>query len=139
MPTTPSATFPRRLQEVRGSRGMSQRQLAQRLAAIGHPLQVTGIARIEAGTRKVNIDDLVAIAAVLDVAPVHLIFPIEGDDPVQLAPELEVPIKRARAWATGRRPLDSANAGSTPTSRRTYPRSRSRRPNAKSKDPNRHH
>jgi transcriptional regulator with XRE-family HTH domain len=107
---TPEEVFRRRLQEAREARGgMSQRDLAARLADIGYRLSQSAITRIERGERKVSLGEAIALAAALDVAPVHMFLPIEGDQPVRLAPALEVKPDQARAWATGRRPLDPAN------------------------------
>ena len=112
---TPEAAFRRRLKEARAARGMTQRDLAERLAAIGQPMTQAAVTRIERGERRVSLDEAIAIAAVLDVAPIHLFLPIEGDS-AQLAPKLKVPIDRARAWARGQHPLDPSNAASTNSS-----------------------
>jgi hypothetical protein len=63
------------------------------------------ITRIERGERKVSLDEAIAIAAVLDIAPVHLFMPIDGDGTVRLAPGLEVDQAKARRWSRGNIPL----------------------------------
>ena len=106
---TPESVFRRRLKEAREEARMSQRDLVQRLDAIGLSLNQSAIARIERGERHVSLDEAIAIAAVLDAAPIHLFLPIEGES-AHLAPKLKVQIDRARAWARGQRPLDPTNA-----------------------------
>lgn len=106
----PEEVFRRRLQEAREARGgMSQRELAARVANIGMKINQSAITRIERGERKVSLGEAIALAAALDVAPVNLFLPIDGDEPVRLAPALEVDLTHARKWATGERPLDPAN------------------------------
>jgi transcriptional regulator with XRE-family HTH domain len=106
---TPEAIFSRRLKETRRARGLSQRRLVARLAALGRPLNQAVITRIERGARKVSLDEAIALAAALDVAPVHLFLPIDDSERVSLTPTLEVSAALARQWARGRRPLDPAN------------------------------
>jgi transcriptional regulator with XRE-family HTH domain len=110
MGRTPGDVFRARLTEARKARGWSKAALARRLEEIGHPLHETAIVRIESGKRGVTLDDSVAIAAALDVAPIHLWLPIDGDEPIALTPALEVDIEHAREWAQGRRPLDQADS-----------------------------
>lgn len=55
---------------------MSTYDVAARLADIGWPIQQTGVARIETGQRRVNVDDLLALASVLNVSPNRLILPL---------------------------------------------------------------
>lgn len=66
----------RRIREVRDH---SLRELAKHLADIGHPIVASGIQRIEVGTRRVDVDDLVALAKTLDVPPVDLLEPWDCD------------------------------------------------------------
>ncbi len=108
--TTPGETFRHRLREAREARPMSQRGLAARLTELGLPMSQAAVTRIERGDRKCSLDEAVAIAAALDVAPMHLFLPIDGDDPVQLAPALEVDAPLARAWARGEQPLRPEDA-----------------------------
>jgi transcriptional regulator with XRE-family HTH domain len=110
-----SATTPlgellaRRLREAREAKRWTQQQLADALDGVGVAMDRTTVAKIEKGLRPVRVEELVAIAATLDVAPVHLFLPIDGAGPVSLAPTLKVELARARAWARGQRPLDDAN------------------------------
>ncbi|QIB42803.1 helix-turn-helix domain-containing protein [Streptomyces aureoverticillatus] len=57
------------IESTRTARGYSQRQLASRVTALGRPMTFTAVSRIERRVRRCDIDDLVAIAMALDVAP----------------------------------------------------------------------
>lgn len=55
---------------------MSTYDIAARLADIGWPIAQTGVARIETGQRRVDVDDLLALASVLNVSPNRLTLPL---------------------------------------------------------------
>ena len=55
--------------------GLSYNELSRRLAEIGRDIPPLGLRRIEAGTRRVDVDDLMALAVVLGVSPVTLLAP----------------------------------------------------------------
>lgn len=99
----------RRLREARGARNWTQQELAAELERLGAPMDRTTIAKIEKGQRQARVEELIALAAALDVAPVHLFLPIEDDGLVALTPKLEVDVEKAWRWARGRQPLDPAN------------------------------
>ncbi|MCL8015194.1 helix-turn-helix domain-containing protein [Streptomyces sp. AS02] len=63
----------RTIEILRTQRGLSQRQLAGRVTALGHPMSNTMLSRIERAQRRCDVDDLIAIAEALHVsAPVLL-------------------------------------------------------------------
>lgn len=53
---------------------LSTATLSRRLAEIGHPIHATGITKIEKGTRRVDVDDLAALAQALGVEPEVLLY-----------------------------------------------------------------
>ncbi|WP_217575916.1 helix-turn-helix domain-containing protein [Streptomyces sp. GbtcB7] len=57
----------RAIEILRAERGLSQRQLADRVTALGHPMSNTMLSRIERAQRRCDIDDLIAIAEALQV------------------------------------------------------------------------
>lgn len=61
-------------------------ELSAKLDAIGRPIPPLGIRRIEDGTRRVDADDLVALAVALEVSPETLLMPYaeNADDEVQI-------------------------------------------------------
>jgi len=50
-------------------------EVSRRLEAFGRPIPDLGLRRIEAGDRRVDVDDLMALAAVLGVSPASLLMP----------------------------------------------------------------
>lgn len=57
----------------RQRRGWDQRHLAERVTACGRPMSASVLGKLESGTRRVDIDDLAALAAALDVPPARLL------------------------------------------------------------------
>ncbi|MGW6142136.1 helix-turn-helix domain-containing protein [Streptomyces sp. NPDC055140] len=121
--------------EVARLRGRtSVRELSSRLSKLGRPILPSGITKIEQGQRRVDADDLVALAVALEVTPTRLLLgppPTDGtaDDPahqeawewndwtdssgkkraaipvIRLAPELALEPWDAWPWALGDVPL----------------------------------
>jgi hypothetical protein len=59
---------------VRRYRGdTSYAELSRRLTEIGRPIPPLGLRHIEAGNRRVDVDDLVALGVALDIAPLALL------------------------------------------------------------------
>lgn len=54
---------------------MTQADLAKQLRENGHPIPVSSIGRIESGDRRIEVDDLMAIALALGVSPLALLLP----------------------------------------------------------------
>ncbi|MFI9254082.1 helix-turn-helix domain-containing protein [Streptomyces sp. NPDC053069] len=66
-------TVARTIEKLRIEHGLGQRQLAARCSALGRPMSNTMLSRIELAKRRCDIDDLVAIAAALQVSPAALL------------------------------------------------------------------
>lgn len=61
---------------VRNFRGnLSYAELSRRLAEIGRDIPPLGLRRIESGERRVDADDLMALAVALGVSPISLLMP----------------------------------------------------------------
>jgi transcriptional regulator with XRE-family HTH domain len=58
---------------VRKRRGLVLRDLSEKMTEIGHPMAHNTINEIERGARRVDVDDLVALAVALDVSPTELL------------------------------------------------------------------
>ncbi|WP_460075932.1 helix-turn-helix domain-containing protein [Streptomyces variabilis] len=94
------------VERLREARGMTKKQLADRVSELGRPIPPLGISRIEAGTRRVDADDLVALAVALKVSPTTLLMPWEAADAVATITAVgSVTAAEAWAWADGIRPL----------------------------------
>ena len=63
----------RAIEILRAERGLSQRQLADRVTALGHPMSNTMLSRIERAQRRCDVDDLIALAQALLVSPLVLL------------------------------------------------------------------
>jgi transcriptional regulator with XRE-family HTH domain len=98
-----------RIKEARERRGWSQQKLADRLG-IARPT----VTKIEQGGERasnLSVFNLFAFAVALGVAPVHLLVPLEDDDAVQIAPDVDpLPAPIARAWIRGAYMLRDSDA-----------------------------
>ena len=97
------------LTELRKQRGLTYTQLAERLDRLGRPIPTLGLSRIEKGNRRVDVDDLVALALALGVNPSALLLPRPhvgtGDDVIELAPGRRATARDAWDWADGQIPI----------------------------------
>ncbi|MDJ0345951.1 helix-turn-helix domain-containing protein [Streptomyces sp. H10-C2] len=114
------------VRNLREKRGLSTYDVAGRLKRVGRPIAPSAVAKIERSERRVDIDDLVALAVVLDVSPNALLLPAVADESrVGITSEVSTSSSRAWQWATGERPLDtSAEAKEWPDSPEMYERGR---------------
>ena len=67
---------------------------------LGRPIATLGINRIEAGDRRIDVDDLVALAVALDVSPIAILLPPVEDgyrDLVEVT-AIEKPVTLEHAW-----------------------------------------
>jgi transcriptional regulator with XRE-family HTH domain len=74
----------------RQRRGLDQAGLAAAVTAAGRPMSASVLGKIESAARRVDVDDLVALAAALDVDAVQLLpgadHPADVDDPFDVGP-----------------------------------------------------
>lgn len=63
------------VRRLREDRGISYAELSRRLADMGREIPPLGLRRIESGDRRVDADDLVALAVALGVSPISLLMP----------------------------------------------------------------
>ncbi|MFE3441662.1 helix-turn-helix domain-containing protein [Nocardia sp. NPDC059180] len=69
------------IKQIREQRRLSYAELSRKLADLGRPIATLGLSRIENGERRVDVDDLTALAAALGVSPVLLLMPTDvGED-----------------------------------------------------------
>jgi transcriptional regulator with XRE-family HTH domain len=57
----------------RKSRGWTVRVMSEKLAQAGRPLLASGVTKIELGSRRVDVDDLVAFSAAFGVDPASML------------------------------------------------------------------
>ena len=104
--------------------GLSFPELSRRLSAIGRPLPVIALRRIEEGNRNVTVDDLMAFAIVFGVSPLTLLMPEYASRDITTRitgyPD-QVGANVAWLWARGDEPLevpqDSASSDHTQSDR----------------------
>ena len=65
------------VRQFRQKRGLGYADLSRKLAKMGREIPPLGLRRIESGDRRVDVDDLVALALALDVSPLALLLPAE--------------------------------------------------------------
>ncbi|WEH16855.1 helix-turn-helix transcriptional regulator [Streptomyces sp. VNUA24] len=95
------------VRRVRKHRGLSTYQLADRLKRGGRPIAASAISKLERGERKVDVDDLAALAVALEVSPSALLLRLTDspDEQVLITGTSAVAADVAWDWANGRRPL----------------------------------
>ncbi|GGX54138.1 helix-turn-helix domain-containing protein [Streptomyces fructofermentans] len=109
---SPTATVAKRVREARKRRGLTAEQVAERLAEQGIPWERSTVAKLENGNRQnLTLTEWLALSVVLNVAPVHLLLPIDADgDPYQVTPERTNEVEHTRGWIRGHWPLPGSNA-----------------------------
>jgi transcriptional regulator with XRE-family HTH domain len=63
------------IERLRESQNLSYAELSRRLDALGRPIAPLGLTRIRERERRVDVDDLVALALALGVSPTTLLLP----------------------------------------------------------------
>lgn len=94
---------------LRRLRTVSLRDLSDDLGKLGRPITASALQKIEAGVRRVDVDDLMALAVALGVSPLTLLLPEYADNSVSSemtgAPDGPVSFDRQWMWAVGVEPL----------------------------------
>ncbi|PRY35353.1 hypothetical protein [Umezawaea tangerina] len=89
------------VRRIREGQRLTYVALAALLAEVGRPIPVLGLRRIERRERRVDADELLALAVVLRVAPVDLLIPAQADGSYQVTPTVQASPNRARNWVAG--------------------------------------
>jgi transcriptional regulator with XRE-family HTH domain len=102
------------IRSIRRERGLQLDELSHRLTALGWPISVTGLSKIETGKRRVDADDLVAIAAALCQSPNRLLLPADAsEDEIAVTPRWRTRAFDAWKWATGEKAPTLASGTAT--------------------------
>jgi hypothetical protein len=110
-PTRPGVTAEKRIslgpigeavranvEKRRGDKNLGYAKLARKLEEIGRPIPELGLRRIEEGNRRVDVDDLVALAMVLETSPITLLMPVV-DESTEMVPVTDkIKFSAAEAW-----------------------------------------
>lgn len=79
------------VKRLRKDKNLGLRGLATKLGEVGRPLGHSAVDQIEKGRRRVDVDDLMALAAALGVSPVTLLMPpMPGDDKNEMVDATEM-------------------------------------------------
>jgi transcriptional regulator with XRE-family HTH domain len=99
------------LKQLREERRLAYTELSARLDQLGRPIPTLGLSRIENGKRRVDADDLVALALALGVNPSALLLPrsTDAEDVIELSPTIRHLAWVAWQWADGQEPLPERN------------------------------
>lgn len=90
------------IRAVRKHRAYDLKAVSEWLTEMGRPININGLSKIENGQRRVDADDLIAIALVLDVTPDRLLIgPDSGDEEVVLTPTFGAAARRVWKWVVG--------------------------------------
>ncbi len=112
MPTTSRAAGPtaervaQNVRHLRSSQKLSLQALSDRLSTLGQPISLGQLSKLENGDRRVDVDDLMALAVALGVSPTRLLLPqTAGPEDTDLTPVLMCSERQAWRWAAGVEPL----------------------------------
>ena len=95
------------VRRLREARGLSLPGLSDRLAKIGRPILPSGLSKIELGERRVDVDDLMALAVALRVNPSAMLLPhtTGSDESYEITGAGGLPAHQVWDWADGKAPL----------------------------------
>src|SRR5688572_416451 len=91
------------VRRLREAKGWSYPKLSEEMARVGRPILATGLHRLENGKRRVDADDLVALAMALEVSPVTLLMPFTAQGSVELTDTISADALDAWDWSRGLR------------------------------------
>lgn len=114
----------KRIREERERQNLNLAALARRVTALGRPMNTLAVQRIEAGARRVDVDDLIALALALDIAPIALLAPAgdSGDETFATADEQpEVPLDQIWPWLRGEQTRNPHGGDDQAFARRSLP------------------
>jgi hypothetical protein len=99
------------VETLRELRNLSYAKLSRLLTGLGRPIAPLGLTRIRDLQRRVDVDDLVALALALDVSPVTLLLPdaaavgTSGSAPVTEGGD-DYPRQQIWSWLIAEAPID---------------------------------
>lgn len=89
------------MKRFREAQRLSYVEISTQLDALGRPIPVIGLRRIEMGERRVDIDEVAALARVLGVPPLMLLLPVGQAATVELFAGEERPTWALAKWFIG--------------------------------------
>jgi len=98
------------LHRYRKRRKLNLSAMSRRLEELGRYIPAQGLKRIECGDRRVDVDDLIALARVLDVPPIKLILPVGQAEDAEVLPGQVCDTWATVRWFIGDGPFPAAGA-----------------------------
>lgn len=103
------------IERGRKSKDLTWAQMSRFLSQRGRPIAPLGLRRIEEGQRRVDVDDLMAIAIVLNVTPYDLLLPpVASTGTVDISGAQQKTSAEVWAWALDNAPIGSPAEGLAP-------------------------
>jgi len=103
--TDPVSNISARVRELRTRKGWTGAELGKRMTARGIRWDRSIVANLENGRRAtVSVSELLALARVFDVAPLHLLVPVQ-ERAFRVTEDEVYSTERVRAWIRGQTPL----------------------------------
>jgi transcriptional regulator with XRE-family HTH domain len=100
--SSPSDVASRRIREARQRRGWTVKELADKCADAGAPhITATVITNLETrrhSTREITLDEVLALARVLEVTPLQLMIPLDADETLEPVSGVELDAMGAISW-----------------------------------------
>ncbi len=124
-----AVTVSENIRRVMTARGLSYEDLSRELGRIGRPILATGLVKVVNGTRRVDVDDLLALSIALRVNPSTLLLPPSTgrDETYNLTGASSVPAHQVWDWADGQAPLFDPNGDESDLDFQLHARPRGRR------------
>lgn len=97
------------IRRLRTKHGLAFTELSARLTDLGRPIPPLGLRKIESLDRRVDADDLIALAIALGTNPNALLLPPSGSHVLTLTAAGMHPAWAVWKWARGEAPLDQSN------------------------------
>lgn len=95
------------VKRLRAERRWSLVELSEEMGRIGRPMLSSGLHRLESGRRRVDVDDLAALALAFGVSPITLLLPWSGHDGVvHLTETVTSDVTAAWEWLRAVRPIE---------------------------------
>ncbi|PZT74165.1 MULTISPECIES: helix-turn-helix domain-containing protein [unclassified Streptomyces] len=102
-----TARVAEQMRRARKAAGLTVSEAAEACASLGLAVPKTTITNLETGRRSsIDLAEFLVLAAVYQVPPVSLLFPLGTDASVAVLPGRKVPTWEAVSWFTGESPLE---------------------------------
>lgn len=109
------------VRRLREEQRLSLQELADRVTGLGRAMQQSTVSKIEQGDRRVDVDDLMALALALDATPNTLLLPHEADhEEINLVSPVRAEARLAWEWACGETPAFRAGEVGTEREQRKW-------------------